>query len=215
MIEEDDQDSQNNLLRPPNDSQQCIKTPIINENVNSPSKISKKNDQESHLAEPSKINSSVKSSKINNSPTNPGKSSKTFPISTEKGKNEVLTQIKDASKLKPLSHKGYNPINDAIFEKGDPVPFSFLVGGFEDVSKCKGENSKEFQKNILANIFKSIILLRPDYLSMTYFLCILKLTPDYIPSELGIGNEILTKSISKISGRSEKQIRDSFNKVIF
>lgn len=115
MIEEDDQDSQNNLLRPPNDSQQCIKTPIINENVNSPSKISKKNDQESHLAEPSKINSSVKSSKINNSPTNPGKSSKTFPISTEKGKNEVLTQIKDASKLKPLSHKGYNPINDAIF----------------------------------------------------------------------------------------------------
>ena len=127
--------------------------------------------------------------------------------------SEIITQLKDSSKLKPISHKNYHPVNDAIFNKGDPVPFSFLVNGFEEVSKCKGENSKEAQKTILSNIFKSIIQLKPDHLMMTYYLCILKIAPDYVPSELGIGNEIMTKSISKITGRSEKQIRDSLNKV--
>ena len=126
---------------------------------------------------------------------------------------EVLTKLNDATNLKPITHKGYNPLKDAIFNKGDPVPFSFLANGFEEVSKCKGENSKDAQKNILSNIFKTIILLRPDQLIMAYYLCILKTAPDYVPSELGIGNEILTKSISKVTGRSEKQIRDSFNKV--
>lgn len=126
---------------------------------------------------------------------------------------ETLTKLNDSTNLKPITHKGYNPNKDAIFNKGDPVPFCFLVSGFEEVSKCKGENSKEAQKNILSNVFKTIILLRPDHLIMTYYLCILKIAPDYVPSELGIGNEILTKSISKITGRSEKQIRDSLNKV--
>jgi len=131
----------------------------------------------------------------------------------EKHQTEILTQLKDSTKLKPLSHKNYNPSTDAIFNKGEPVPFCFLVTGFEEASKCKGENSKEAQKTIMSNIFRSVINLRPDHLIMTYYLCILKTTPDYVPSELGVGNEILMKSISKITGRSEKQIRDNFNKV--
>lgn len=138
----------------------------------------------------------------------PSPKTQVFPV------NETLTHLRDNTNLKSLSHKGYNPLKDAIFERGDPVPFWLLVSGFEEVGKCKGENSKEAQKHILANIFKTIALNRPDHLIMSYYLCILKTAPDYVPSELGIGNEILTKTISKISGRSEKQIRDSFNKVI-
>ena len=138
---------------------------------------------------------------------------KSFTADKDKPQSDILTQLKDSTKLKPLSHKNYNPSTDAIFNRGEPVPFCFLVTGFEEVSKCKGENSKEAQKTIMSNIFRSVINLRPDHLIMTYYLCILKTTPDYVPSELGVGNEILMKSISKICGRSEKQIRDSFNKV--
>lgn len=212
MIQDDDsQNSQNKLLRPsppsePNKEQ-------FSQNANN-SKTSKSCNSPTNPSQNANANP-FKQSKSCNSPNNQQKNSKSsFLISNEKGTKEVLTCLKDSSKLKALSNKAYNPTNDAIFEKGDPVPFCFLVNAFEEVAKCKGENSKEAQKNILSNVFKSIILLRPDHLMMTYYLCILKLAPDYIPSETGIGNEILTKSISKISGRSEKQIRDSFNKVI-
>lgn len=126
---------------------------------------------------------------------------------------DILISLRDSSKLKPLSHKQYDPIKDCIFEQDQPVPFCLITTAFEEVAKCKGENSKDQQKQIISNMFKSIIYLRPDHLIMTYYLCILKLTPDYIPSELGIGNEILVKSVAKISGRSEKQIRDSVNKI--
>lgn len=212
MIQDDDsQNSQNKLLRPSPPSESEPKHEQLSQNTFN-SKPSKSCNSPTNA---SKNTNPAKESKFCNSPINSAKNSKnSLVISNEKGTKEVLTCLKDSSKLKALSNKAYNPINDAIFEKGDPVPFCFLVNAFEEVAKCKGENSKEAQKNILSNVFKSIILLRPDHLMMTYYLCILKLAPDYIPSETGIGNEILTKSISKISGRSEKQIRDSFNKVI-
>jgi DNA ligase-1 len=43
-----------------------------------------------------------------------------------------------------------------------------------------------------------------------YWLSVIKIGPDYEKNELGVGKEILTKAISKSCGKSEKQIRDSF-----
>ncbi len=44
---------------------------------------------------------------------------------------------------------------------------------------------------------------------MTYYLCTLRLAPDYLDKELGIGDTIIIKTIGKTSGRTDKQVRDS------
>lgn len=84
---------------------------------------------------------------------------------------------------------------------------------YEKVGNYKGENSKNFQKNALCGLFKSLARSNADDLIRAYLLSVIKLGPDYEKQELGIGKEILTKAISKSCGKSEKQIRDAFQAV--
>ena len=41
---------------------------------------------------------------------------------------------------------------------------------------------------------------------MAYYVCILKIAPDYEVNELGIGKEILLKAISKSCGRDIRKL---------
>ncbi len=67
-------------------------------------------------------------------------------------------------------------------------------------------------KEIIANVFRSAILLSPHELGdLFYFFCI-KLAPDYEGLETGIGHEILLKSVAKACGKSPTQIREQFKK---
>lgn len=45
---------------------------------------------------------------------------------------------------------------------------------------------------------------------MAYYVCILKIAPDYELNELGVGKEILMKAISKSSGREVSKLRLDF-----
>lgn len=71
---------------------------------------------------------------------------------------------------------------------------------YDKVGQTRGENSKNIQKALLANMFKSLIRQSPDDLVRGYWLSVLKVGPDYERYELGIGKEILMKSISKSCG---------------
>ena len=44
-------------------------------------------------------------------------------------------------------------------------------------------------------MFRSILLLTPDDMIPTYYFCILRIAPDYEHNELGIGKEIIKKSL--------------------
>lgn len=100
---------------------------------------------------------------------------------------------------------------DNDFKADEPIPFLYLVKTFELVSEIKGESSKERMKEALANTFSTILKKNEKDLVPAYYMSILKLSPDYIPTELGIGDQILLKSIAKITGRTDKQVRDSYN----
>ena len=78
------------------------------------------------------------------------------------------------------------------------------------MGKTKGQNSKQLQRNLLTNLFKNLCERNPEDLIRAYQLSIIKTGSDYEKKELGIGNQILIKAISKSTGKSEKQIRDSF-----
>ena len=103
-------------------------------------------------------------------------------------------------------------MNDAPFYKGQAVPFSFLTRALTEIEACKGQKSKDAIKEIIANVFRSALLLSPAELpDLFYFFCI-KLAPDYEGLETGIGHEILLKSVAKACGKSPAQIRESFKK---
>jgi len=119
---------------------------------------------------------------------------------------------KDLTKLRAPSSASYDPIEDAPFYKSQPVPFGFLTRALSEIELCKGQKSKDAIKEIIANVFRSAILLSPNELAdLFYFFCI-KLAPEYEGLETGIGHEILLKSVAKACGKSPTQIRDSFKK---
>jgi len=125
----------------------------------------------------------------------------------EEKKEEVKEQVvvgppKDIEKLRPPSSPAYHPVDDAPFYKGQPVPFSFLTRALSEIETCKGQKSKDAIKEIMANVFRSAILLSPREVGdLFYFFCI-KLAPDYEGLETGIGHEILLKSVAKACGKS-------------
>lgn len=81
-----------------------------------------------------------------------------------------------------------------------------------EIEVQKGQKSKDVIKEIIANVFRSAILLSPSELpDLFYFFCI-KLAPDYEGIETGIGHEILLKSVAKACGKSPTQIREQFKK---
>ena len=94
--------------------------------------------------------------------------------------------LKDTSNLKTIYDKNYNAYYDAPFFEGQNVPFSFLTYCYEYISSVKGENSKEHIKEVLSNMFRSILLLKSDELTDAYYFSILKIAPDYTENnELG------------------------------
>ena len=114
----------------------------------------------------------------------------------------VVGPPKDLEKLKAPSNQAYDPIADAPFYSGQPVPFSFLSRALSEIEVQKGQKSKDIIKEIIANVFRSAILLSPSELpDLFYFFCI-KLAPDYEGIETGIGHEILLKSVAKACGKS-------------
>ena len=92
------------------------------------------------------------------------------------------------------------------------MPFSFLARALGEIEECKGQNSKDTIKEIMANVFRSTMLLSPAELpSLFYFFCV-KLASDYEGLETGIGHELLLKAVAKACGKSPKQIREQFQK---
>ncbi len=84
------------------------------------------------------------------------------------------------------------------------MPFSFVARALSEIETCKGKNSKDAIKEVMANLFRSTILLSPRELpDLFYFFCV-KLGPDYSALETGIGLELLSNSVAKACGKSLK-----------
>lgn len=129
----------------------------------------------------------VKKTKLN-SDSNSESSSVTITFS-----QESVGPQKDLSKLRKITDPEYNAYQDAPFLPSQDVPFSFLTNCFEEVSAIKGENSKDKMTEILANMFRSILYLKPDQLSLVYYFCVLRIASDYETyNDLGKNRKFLT-----------------------
>ena len=101
---------------------------------------------------------------------------------------------------------------EKTFSRGKPI-----VGGKEDLIWKQGQTtpylafSKTLQAieatsgrlktiEILSNYFRSVMVLSPDDLLPSVYMCLNKLAPAYEGMELGIGETVLMKAIAQTTG---------------
>ena len=74
-------------------------------------------------------------------------------------KNKKRNKIK---KKLNVNVSDYHPIKDCPFTSDQPLPFSFLANSLDLVGALSGKGSKEKQIIIMANVFRSVMLLCPE-----------------------------------------------------
>ncbi|XP_069186184.1 DNA ligase 1 isoform X2 [Procambarus clarkii] len=98
----------------------------------------------------------------------------------------------------------YHPIKDAFWKAQEKVPYLALAKTMELIENTSGR-LKTIE--ILANFFRSVIVLMPDDLLHCVYLCLNKVAPSFEGIELGIGETILMRAIAQSSGRSVEKIK--------
>ena len=122
------------------------------------------------------------------------------------GKNSKKETEKDKSKNYEdlLKKVVYHPIEDAMWERGEATPYAAFAKTLAAIESTPGR-LKTIE--ILANYFRSVMVLSPDDLLFSVYMCLNRLAPAYEGVELGIGEGLLFKVIANTTGRSAQQIK--------
>ncbi|KAF9015145.1 ATP-dependent DNA ligase [Cyathus striatus] len=99
------------------------------------------------------------------------------------------------------------------WKTGQPVPYAALTKTFSLIEST----TKRLEKNAYLTSFLLLVIQRSakdDYKSLlqAVYLCINRLSPDYIGLELGIGESLLIKAIAESTGRSIAVIKGDLKK---
>ncbi|XP_062586978.1 DNA ligase 1-like [Saccostrea cucullata] len=131
--------------------------------------------------------------------------------STKEGKKTDDKSVKTLSSGKKEEDSGYNPaktnyhpIEDAVWKRGEKVPYLALAKTFEAIENISGR-LKTIE--ILCNFLRSVIVLSSDDLVQCVYLCLNKLAPAYEGLELGLGETVLMKAIAQATGRGLDKIK--------
>ncbi|UYV82101.1 LIG1, partial [Cordylochernes scorpioides] len=98
----------------------------------------------------------------------------------------------------------YKPIQDACWSQGQPVPYLALAATLEEIENVSGRLR---MIEILSNFLRSVLLLSPECLLPCIYLCLNRVAPDFAGVELGLGEGLLMKALSKATGRAISQIK--------
>lgn len=133
-------------------------------------------------------------------------------MSDSEEEEDDLRMKKKAAKLsssaKSLdSSRLYTP---RTWEDGKPVPYKFLADTFSKVEEISGR--LEIQA-ILSELFRNIITSTPEDLVPAIYLCVNKLAPAHEGIELGIGESILIRALSQVTGRTVPALKSMYKEV--
>ncbi|XP_017775853.1 PREDICTED: DNA ligase 1 isoform X2 [Nicrophorus vespilloides] len=98
----------------------------------------------------------------------------------------------------------YDPIECATWQHGQKVPYMALARSLEEIENV---SARLKMIEILSNFFRSVLVLTPDDLLPSVYLCLNKLAPAYEGIELGIAETSLMKAIAQSTGRTVAQIK--------
>lgn len=164
------------------DDLEIAKSPKSEEKVLSPKK---------EKASPKKKSPSPKKDspeKIKESPKTEEKPKKVNPFAAMMGKSPSLNDSTSNSKIQEyeeiVKKSKYDPIDDAIWKQGQKTPYLAFAKTLQAIEATSGR-LKTIE--ILSNYFRSVMVLSPDDLLPSVYLCLNRLAPAYEGIELGIG----------------------------
>uniref|UniRef100_A0A1B0D270 DNA ligase n=1 Tax=Phlebotomus papatasi TaxID=29031 RepID=A0A1B0D270_PHLPP len=124
-------------------------------------------------------------------------------------KNSKEGESKNGNEYDP-GKKKYHPIEDAIWKQNEKVPYLALSRTFQLIEETSGRLK---MIDILSNYFRSVIVLSPDELLPSIFLCLNQLAPAHEGLELGIAETTLMKAIAQSTGRSMSQLKSDIQSI--
>jgi DNA ligase-1 len=127
-------------------------------------------------------------------------------IDDEGEDEEIGIQEKNSTKVDSSNTKQVKI--DKPSADGESMSFESFVHALGEIETKQGKNSKDAIKEIFAGIFKQIILDTPDDLARAYSFLLSKIGPEYRSPDLGIGDGVLVKCLSKSIGKTDKQIKE-------
>ncbi|XP_053618544.1 DNA ligase 1 isoform X2 [Plodia interpunctella] len=98
----------------------------------------------------------------------------------------------------------YHPVDDACWSAGQPVPYLALARTLEAI---EGTSARLRMIEILANYLRSVMVLTPEDLLPSVYMCLNQLAPAHLSVELGIAETYLMKAVGQATGRSLAQMK--------
>lgn len=122
--------------------------------------------------------------------------------------NETSSTVGDPLNFNP-GKSNFNPELDSCWIKNESVPYLAFAKTLHVIEETSGRLK---MIEILANYLWSVIVLTPDDLLKSVYLCLNKLCPDYEGLELGIGESLIIKALAQATGRKTDQIKAEVEK---
>ncbi|XP_050294802.1 DNA ligase 1 isoform X2 [Anthonomus grandis grandis] len=119
------------------------------------------------------------------------------------GKQDESKQEANVNGYNPRIGK-YHPIENATWKRNERVPYSALANTLEAIEEV---SARLKMIEILSNFFRSVIVLTPEDLLPSVYLCLNKIAPAYEGIELGVAETSLMKAIAQSTGRTVSQIK--------
>ncbi|EIW86741.1 ATP-dependent DNA ligase [Coniophora puteana RWD-64-598 SS2] len=132
----------------------------------------------------------------------------------DEGEEELSDMDDDAAqKNAEAALKLKNEVDVKSWKVGEPVPYAALAHAFSMIEAT----TKRLEKTHILTTFFLLVIQRSakgdtNSLLQTVYLCINRLSPDYIGIELGIGESLLIKAISESTGRSLATVKADLKK---
>lgn len=126
-------------------------------------------------------------------------------------RKKAVKKTEGVGALAMKAAEGHQSVDiDAIitWNKGDPVPFSFLANTFEAIAE---ESKRLAITSLLTNSFRAIIEASPEDLLPTVYLCTNQVSPSHEGVELGLGDSTLIKALCQATGRKESAIKADYD----
>eukprot|EP00451_Oxyrrhis_marina_P001508 CAMPEP_0204257848 /NCGR_PEP_ID=MMETSP0468-20130131/4674_1 /ASSEMBLY_ACC=CAM_ASM_000383 /TAXON_ID=2969 /ORGANISM="Oxyrrhis marina" /LENGTH=743 /DNA_ID=CAMNT_0051232013 /DNA_START=16 /DNA_END=2247 /DNA_ORIENTATION=+ len=92
---------------------------------------------------------------------------------------------------------------------GKPIPYQILASAYETIENLKGSGagSKKAQVVALTNALRTVLYFRVADFVPAIYMSVNKLAPDYDNVETGVGDHLLLQTVSDVTSRSEKALR--------
>ena len=183
----------------PKKSENSLDTsPPKKSNEKSPPKVKK---EKSSPEKESKKETTKQSPKSEEKASSSGSAKKVNPFAAMMGKSPKVEGGESNSKgieyEEIVKKSKYDPIDDAIWKQGQKTPYLAFSKTLQAIEATSGR-LKTIE--ILSNYFRSVMVLSPDDLLPSVYMCLNKLAPAYEGMELGIGETVLMKAIAQTTG---------------